>query len=37
MTESLSIAVHAFASRVLMSVSVEETLLPNLKRSDMPL
>ena len=28
MTESLSIAVHAFASLVLMSVSVDETLLP---------
>ena len=28
MTDSLSIAVHAFASRVLMSVSVDETLLP---------
>ena len=28
MTESLSIAVHGFASRVLMSVSVDETLLP---------
>ena len=28
MTDSLSIVVHAFASRVLMSVSVDETLLP---------
>ena len=28
MTDSLSIAVHAFASCVLMSVSVDETLLP---------
>ena len=28
MTDSLSLAVHAFASRVLMSVSVDETLLP---------
>ena len=28
MTDSLSIAVHAFVSRVLMSVSVDETLLP---------
>ena len=28
MTESLSRAVHAFASRELMSVSVDETLLP---------
>ena len=28
MTDSLSIAVHAFASRVLMSFSVDETLLP---------
>ena len=28
MTDSLSIAVHAFASHVLMSVSVDETLLP---------
>ena len=27
MTNSLSIAVHAFASRVLMSFSVDETLL----------
>ena len=27
-TESLSIAVHAFASPMLMSVSVDETLLP---------
>ena len=27
-TESLSLAVHAFATRVLMSVSVDETLLP---------
>ena len=30
MTDRLSIAVHAFASRVLMSVSVDETLLPRL-------
>ncbi len=28
MTDSFSIAVHAFASRVLMSVSVDDTLLP---------
>ena len=28
MTDSLSIAVHAFASHVLMSFSVDETLLP---------
>ena len=28
MTDSLLIAVHAFASRVSMSVSVDETLLP---------
>ena len=28
MTDMLSLAVHAFASRVLMSISVEETLLP---------
>ena len=28
MTDSLSIAVHAFVSRVLMSVPVDETLLP---------
>ena len=28
MTESLSSAVHAFASRVLMLFSVDETLLP---------
>ena len=28
MTDNLSIAIHAFASRVLMSVSVDETLLP---------
>ena len=28
MTDSLSIAVHAFASRMLMCVSVDETLLP---------
>ena len=28
MTDSLSIAVNAFASRMLMSVSVDETLLP---------
>ena len=28
MTDSLSIAVHAFASCMLMSVSVDETLLP---------
>ena len=27
-TDSLSIAVHAFASHVLMSVSVDVTLLP---------
>ncbi len=27
MTESLSLAVHAFASHVLMSVSVDETLV----------
>ena len=27
LTESLSLAVHAFASRMLMSVSVDETLL----------
>ena len=27
MTDSLSMAVHAFASRVSMSVSVDETLL----------
>ena len=27
-TNSLSLALHAFASRVLMSVSVDETLLP---------
>ena len=27
-TNSLSLAVHAFASRVSMSVSVDETLLP---------
>ena len=30
MTYSLSIVVHAFASRMLMSVSVDETLLPRL-------
>ena len=30
MTDSLSIAVHAFASRVLMTVLVDETLLPRL-------
>ena len=30
MTDSLSLAVHAFASRVLMSVSVDETLFPRL-------
>ena len=28
MTDSQSIAAHAFASRVLMSVSVDETLFP---------
>ena len=28
MTEFLSLAVHAFASRVSMSVSVDETLFP---------
>ena len=28
MIDSLSMAVHAFASRVQMSVSVDETLLP---------
>ena len=28
MTESLPRPIHAFASRVLMSVSVDETLLP---------
>ena len=28
MTDSLSISVHAFARRVLMHVSVDETLLP---------
>ena len=28
MTDNLFMAVHAFASRVLMSVSVDETLLP---------
>ena len=28
MTENLSIATHAFASRILMSFSVDETLLP---------
>ena len=28
MTDSLSIAVHAFASRMLMSVSIDGTLLP---------
>ena len=28
MTNNLSIALHAFASRVLMSFSVDETLLP---------
>ena len=28
MTDSLSIAVYAFASRVLTSFSVDETLLP---------
>ena len=28
MTGSISITVHTFASRVLMSVSVDETLLP---------
>ena len=30
MTDSLSIAVHAFASHVSMSVLVDETLLPKL-------
>ena len=30
MTDSLSIDVHAFASHVLMSFSVDETLLPTL-------
>ena len=30
MTDSLSIAVHAFASRVSMSVLVDETQLPRL-------
>ena len=30
MTDSLSIAVHAFASRMLMSFSVDETLFPSL-------
>ena len=34
MTDSLSIAVHAFASRVLMSVSVDETLLYLTRRWD---
>ena len=28
MTDSLSVAVHAFVSRVSISVSVDETLLP---------
>ena len=28
MTDSLSLAVHAFARRVLISLSVDETLLP---------
>ena len=28
MTDSLSIAAHAFAIRVLMSISLDETLLP---------
>ena len=28
MTDSLSIAIHAFATQVLMSFSVDETLLP---------
>ena len=28
MTDSLSVAVHAFASHELMPVSVDETLLP---------
>ena len=28
MTDSLSMAVHAFASRVFMFVSVDKTLLP---------
>ena len=31
MTDCLSIAVHAFASRVSMSVSVDKTLLPREK------
>ena len=30
MTDSLMIAVHAFVSRMSMSVSVDETLLPNM-------
>ena len=30
MTDSLSIAVHVFVSRVSISVSVDETLLPTL-------
>ena len=29
MTDRLSLAVYAFASRVLMSVSVDETLIPS--------
>ena len=28
MTDSLSIAVHAFASRVVMFLSIDKTLLP---------
>ena len=28
MTDSLSLAAHVFASRVLMSISVDETLFP---------
>ena len=31
MTDSLSLAVHAFASRVSMSVPIDETLLPKIK------
>ena len=30
MTDSLSMAVHTFASRMLMSFSVDETLFPRL-------
>ena len=33
MTDSLLIAVHAFASHVLISVSVDETLLPRQVKS----